>query len=76
MEMEKNNFQKLEELNEAKFEAASEAIKNNVSSRKGSWSLIGDLIELYIPKIFSTLIGSNEPLTKSGIEKLPLENDI
>ncbi len=74
--MEKNNFQKLEELNEAKFAESADAIKNNVSSRKGSWSLIGDLIELYVPRIFSTLIGSNESLTKNKVKELPLKDDL
>ena len=54
---------------EAKYQNASNAIKQNVESRKGSWDLIGDLFELYIPKIFSTLIGSNANLAKPGIMK-------
>lgn len=74
--MEKNNFQKLEELMEAEYAKSSDSIKHNVTSRKGSWDLIGDLFELYIPKIFSTLIGSNESLTKTGIKQLPLKDDI
>ena len=67
--MSKNNFEQLEEQMEAKYQNASNAIKQNVESRKGSWDLIGDLFELYIPKIFSTLIGSNANLTKPGIMK-------
>lgn len=65
--MSKNNFQQLEEQMEAKYDKASDAIKNNVISRKGTWDLIGDLFELYIPQIFSTLIGSNANLANPGL---------
>ncbi len=67
--MSKNNFQQLEEQMEAKYDKASDAIKNNVTSRKGTWDLIGDLFELYIPQIFSTLIGSNTNLSKTALKK-------
>lgn len=52
---------------EAKYDKASDAIKNNVTSRKGTWDLIGDLFELYIPQIFSTLIGGNATLANPGL---------
>ena len=52
-----NNFKLLEEEMEAKFEDASDAIKKNVYSRKDIWTLLGDLFELYIPRIFNTIIG-------------------
>lgn len=65
--MSKNNFQKLEEEMEQKYNNASDAIKQNVTSRKGTWDLIGDLFELYIPQIFSTLIGSNANLANPGL---------
>ncbi len=67
--MDKNNFQKLEEEMEEQFSKSSEAIKQNVTSRKGMWDLIGDLFELYIPQIFSTLIGSNTNLKNTGLKK-------
>ena len=54
-----NNFKLLEEEMEAKFENASEAIKKNVYSRKDLWTLLGDLFDLYIPRIFSTIIGGS-----------------
>jgi len=57
--MEKNNFRRLEEEMEQQFEKSSDKIKNNVVKRKGMWDLIGDLFELYIPKIFSTIVGSS-----------------
>ncbi len=65
--MSKNNFEQLEEQMEQKYDDASEAIKQNVTSRKGTWDLIGDLFELYIPQIFSTLIGSNANHANPGL---------
>ena len=67
--MSKNNFQQLEEQMEAKYNNASDAIKQNVTSRKGTWDLIGDLFELYIPQIFSTLIGSNADLANHSLKQ-------
>ncbi len=55
---------------EKKFEASSKAIKKNVNSRRDVWALIGDLFELYIPKIFSTLIGSASFTSRSQDKKL------
>ena len=57
--MEKNNFQLLEEEMEKKYEKSSRQIKKNVVQRKGMWDLIGDLFDLYIPRIFSTIVGSS-----------------
>lgn len=57
--MKKNNFKRLEEEMEKQYEKSSDKIKNNVVKRKGMWDLIGDLFELYIPRIFSTIVGSS-----------------
>ena len=61
-----NNFKLLEAEMESKFEDSSEAIKKNVNDQRGVWSLIGDLFELYIPRIFSAFIGSNISMNGSG----------
>lgn len=71
--MKKNNFQLLEEEMEKKFENASHRIKKNVVDRKGMWDLIGDLFELYIPRIFSTIVGSSAVV--SGVSALDLEEN-
>jgi len=71
--MEKNNFQRLEEEMEQKFEKSSKKIKNNVVKRKGMWDLIGDLFDLYIPRIFSTIVGSSSLST--GINAIEGEED-
>ena len=57
-----NNFKLLEEEMEARFEKSAESIKKNVNDQRNLWSLIGDLFDLYIPKIFNTIIGSNVSL--------------
>jgi len=57
--MEKNNFRRLEKEMEEQYEKSSDKIKKNVVKRKGTWDLIGDLFELYIPRIFSTIVGSS-----------------
>jgi len=56
--MEENNFKKLAEENEQKFSKSAEAVKKNVTGQRNIWNLIGDLIDLYIPNVFSTLVGS------------------
>jgi hypothetical protein len=61
--MAKNNFKLLEDELQTKFEPSSDAIRKNISSRKDLWTLIGDLFELYIPKIINTIIGSGAAFT-------------
>ena len=55
--MEKNSFKLLEEEMESKFQESSEEIKFNINQRKHFWTLIGEILELYIPRVFNTLIG-------------------
>jgi len=71
--MKKNNFQLLEEEMEQQYEKASQKIKRNVITRKGIWDLIGDLIDLYVPRIFSTIVGSSALST--GIQAIEGEED-
>ena len=55
--MEKNSFKMLEEEMESKFQESSAEIKANINQRKHFWTLIGEILELYIPRVFNTLIG-------------------
>jgi len=70
--MEKNNFQQLEEEMEKKYAKSSRQIKQNVVQRKGMWDLIGDLFDLYIPRIFSTIVGSSAIAT--GVRSMEHED--
>lgn len=65
--MEENNFKKLAKEAEEKFEDSSEAIKKNVTGQRNFWSLLGDLIDLYIPNVINTLIGGEKKNPSSGI---------
>ena len=57
--MSKNSFEELAQKNEAKFEASSQEIRKNIEQRKDIWSLLAELIELYIPKLLQTLTNNN-----------------
>lgn len=67
--MEKNNFEKLQDNMEEKFSSSKEAIKKNVRDRKDVWVMIGDLFDLFIPKIATTFFGSDEKHYNNGINK-------
>lgn len=56
-----NNFKKLAEENERKFSKSAEVVKKNVTGQRNIWNLIGDLIDLYIPNVFSALVGGKAP---------------
>ncbi len=53
----KNSFERLQEENEAKFESYNRIIKKNIDGRRDIWGFFGDIIEMYIPRILSTLLG-------------------
>jgi hypothetical protein len=53
----KNAFEQLRDEHEEKFGEHSNKIKKNIESQKDIWSFLGELIELYIPKILSVLLG-------------------
>ena len=52
---ERNVFTELQEENEKNYAQVHTQIKKNVEGRKGIWALIGDIIELYVPQIFTTV---------------------
>ena len=65
--MEENNFEKLVKEAEEKFDKSSELIKSNVNGQRNFWTLIGDLIVLYIPNVFSTLLGGEKKNLSSNL---------
>lgn len=65
----KNAFEQLEEENEKKFSSYSHQIKKNIEGQKDIWSFLGELIELYIPKILSVLLGGNVDATRDAEKK-------
>lgn len=70
--MAQNSFEQLQLENEARFEEKSKEVKRVVSSRKDLWSFIGDIIELYIPQLFNSLIGS-KPTVSNHLSNEDLE---
>lgn len=56
-EQEKNSFEKLQTENESKFDKYDQKVKNNVAGRKDLWGFFGELIEMYVPRIISTILG-------------------
>ncbi len=60
-EQDKNSFEKLQRENESKFEKYDTKVKHNVDGRKDLWGFFGELIEMYIPRILSTLLGITPP---------------
>lgn len=67
--MEKNNFEQLQDNMEEKFTSSNEAIKKNVRDRKDVWTMIGDLFDLFIPKIATTFFGTNDKTYNNGINQ-------
>ncbi len=55
-----NVFEKLQEENEVGFKDVSDVVKEHVSHLRGFWALIGDVIDLYLPKVVGTLLGGND----------------
>lgn len=55
---EKNIFRILQEEKEQAYSNYHNSIKKNVEERKGVWYFLGDILDLYVPKIFSALIGN------------------
>ncbi len=63
----KNVFHKLQEENELEYAEVHNEIKKNVKGRIGIWAFIGDIVDLYIPKIFSVLIGGRSANRMLGL---------
>ena len=67
----KNVFEQLRDENEAKFKDFDKDVKKNIDGQKDIWSFFGEIIELYIPKILSVLLGgaSTDAKTNNFKEK-------
>jgi len=57
MKEENNVFRELQEENEVAFNDVQRDIKRNIEGRRGIWAFIGGIIDLYVPKVFETLLG-------------------
>ena len=58
-----NNFQELEARRLKKMDKPPARIKRNILGRMGTYHLISDMIELYLPRVFGFIInmlGGNE----------------
>lgn len=51
-----NNFRKLIEEEEAKNAQTAKDLRHNVSSSIGVFRFFGDIVELYIPRLFSMMV--------------------
>lgn len=53
----KNSFKKLQQEETAKFSKSSQQkIRNNLDANVGLFHFLGDIIDLYLPKIFGLFI--------------------
>jgi len=71
---EKNVFNQLQEEQEKEYSNYHNEIKRNIEDRKGVWSFIGDIIDLYVPKILSAIIGAG-PSINSAISAIEEEKE-
>lgn len=55
---EENPFDELRIENETRYDEYKMGIYHNVNSRRGNWSFLGDIAELYIPKIIAVFLGN------------------
>lgn len=55
--MKENVFKKIETENEILFLSKESEINGIVKGRKDFWDFIGEILELYMPKLFSTVVG-------------------
>lgn len=52
--MEKNSFRELEQLNESRFD--EKRTRENVQHSMGLFQFFGNIVELFVPKIFSIFV--------------------
>ena len=72
--MSTNNFKMMEEEMEDKYPKAPSEIEHNVSSNIHTYTFFGKVVELFIPRIFDSLInmvGGNSNNTKRNISNSP-----
>lgn len=61
----KNNFQLLEDQEFENLDFNSDGIKSGIDSSVGIFRSISDVVELYLPKVFETIIELFKPETKN-----------
>lgn len=71
--MKLNNFKALEQESEDRFEEKSDSIKNNVNHSLGLVKMIGNMFELFVPKIFSvfTYMTGGSPSNNNQVDEKP-----
>ena len=62
---EKNVFGQLQNEKEELYSNLHNDIKRNVEERKGVWSFLGDVIDLYVPKILSAIVGAGPSISNA-----------
>ena len=60
--MNNNVFEQLKAENEAKFDSYNQSVKNNIDRRRDIWGFLGDIIEMFIPRVFSTILGATRDI--------------
>ena len=56
-----NNFKKLERQEVENMDQSLSRIKNNVTGSLGLFRLVGDVVELFLPKIFGLFVSMSKP---------------
>ncbi len=76
--MSTNNFKKLEEEEEKQFPHAPPQIENNLMGNMRMTHFVGDVVELYLPRIFEMILsffGNNQEVEKKMTPNDQLESD-
>jgi mannosyltransferase OCH1-like enzyme len=72
-----NNFKELEREEIKNLDPAIKKIKSNVNSNLGIFQFIGEMVELFLPKVFTMFIhlSSNKDSVDDKDRKYPNTND-
>lgn len=62
--MRKNNFKELENLMISQRKSDGEYTKNSIGHQTGLFRLVGDIIDLFFPRMIDTLIGNPRSSSK------------
>jgi hypothetical protein len=66
--MSRNSFKELEKLEIEKINAPIEQIKSNINHNLGTYHFAGDIIQLFIPKIFQLFLSFLTPENRRGTD--------
>ena len=64
-----NNFKELEKIETEFMDEPIGRIKNNVVGSLGLFRFVGDIIELFLPKIFNLFVSMSQPKNPNSIDK-------